>query len=169
MRKQQPRFFLISCSLVVMKDATPLTPPPAHERNSIFKCKQTYSQWSLRTRKIWLHNDEVRGDTYFLHSERLYFQGLSKSWKSWKSNVWHLVRWQAAKLHVKISKGLAYFHLRIMVHNSAISYVFNSILTLVKLTYTNKSMYCETKERWWCVADKGILDKDCFLTKLFRI
>ena len=26
--------------------------PLAHERNSIFKCKQTYSQWSLRTRKI---------------------------------------------------------------------------------------------------------------------
>jgi len=37
-RKQQPRFYW-SCSSVVMNDATPLT-PLAHERNSIFKCKQ---------------------------------------------------------------------------------------------------------------------------------
>jgi len=36
--------------------------PLAHERNSILKCKQTYSQWSLRARKIWLHNDEIRGN-----------------------------------------------------------------------------------------------------------
>ena len=42
--------------------------PLAHERNSIFKCKQTYSQWSPRTRKIWLHNDEVRGDILHLVS-----------------------------------------------------------------------------------------------------
>jgi len=33
--------------------------PLAHEQNSIFKCKQ---HTSLRTRKIWLHNDVVRGD-----------------------------------------------------------------------------------------------------------
>ena len=38
MGKQQPRFNW-SCSSVVMKDATPLT-PLAHERNSIFKWKQ---------------------------------------------------------------------------------------------------------------------------------
>jgi len=38
MGKQQPRFYW-SCSSVVMKDATPLT-PLAHERNSIYKCKQ---------------------------------------------------------------------------------------------------------------------------------
>ena len=37
-RKQQPRFYL-SCSSVVMNGATSLT-PLAHERNSIFKCKQ---------------------------------------------------------------------------------------------------------------------------------
>jgi len=37
-RKQQPRFYR-SCSSAVMNDATPLT-PLAHERNSIFKCKQ---------------------------------------------------------------------------------------------------------------------------------
>jgi len=36
--------------------------PTVHERNSIFKCKQTYNPWSLRTRKIQLHNDEIRGD-----------------------------------------------------------------------------------------------------------
>jgi len=38
MGKQQPRFYW-SCSSMVIKDATPLT-PLAHERNSIFKCKQ---------------------------------------------------------------------------------------------------------------------------------
>jgi len=38
MGKQQPRFYW-SCLSVVMKYATPLT-PQAHERNSIFKCKQ---------------------------------------------------------------------------------------------------------------------------------
>jgi len=37
-RKQQPRFYW-SFSLVVINDTTPLT-PLAHERNSIFKCKQ---------------------------------------------------------------------------------------------------------------------------------
>jgi len=36
--KKQPWFYL-SCSSTVIKDATPLT-PIAHERNSIFKCKQ---------------------------------------------------------------------------------------------------------------------------------
>jgi len=41
--------------------------PLAHERNSIFKCKQHTCTLHdlLRTRKIWLHNDVVRGD--FLH------------------------------------------------------------------------------------------------------
>jgi len=38
MVKQQSRFYW-SCSSVEMKDVTPLT-PLAHERNSIFKCKQ---------------------------------------------------------------------------------------------------------------------------------
>jgi len=37
-RKQQPRFYW-SCSSVVMNDVAPLTPPSAHEQNSIFKCK----------------------------------------------------------------------------------------------------------------------------------
>jgi len=38
--------------------------PLAHEQNSIFKCKTTYmyTPWSLRTRKIWLHNDKFEGD-----------------------------------------------------------------------------------------------------------
>jgi len=36
--KKQPRFYW-SCSSTVIKDATPLT-PIAHERDSIFKCKQ---------------------------------------------------------------------------------------------------------------------------------
>jgi len=61
-RKQQPRFYW-SCSSVVKNDATPLT-PLAHERNSIFKCKQhTCTLHDPRgPKKIWLHNDVVRGD-----------------------------------------------------------------------------------------------------------
>jgi len=58
-RKQQPRFYW-SCSSVVKNDATPLT-PLAHERNSIFKCKQhTCTLHDPRgPKKIWLHNDVV--------------------------------------------------------------------------------------------------------------
>jgi len=61
-RKQQPRFYW-SCSSVVMNDATPLTPPSAWaELHFQMSTTYMYTPWSLRTRKIWLHNDVVRGD-----------------------------------------------------------------------------------------------------------
>jgi len=49
MGKQPHRLFCI-CISVVMKDATPLT-PLAHERNSIFKCKQhtIHDPWGSET------------------------------------------------------------------------------------------------------------------------
>jgi len=61
-RKQQPRFYW-SCSSVVMNDATSLTPPSAWA-GLHFQMWTTYmyTPWSLRTRKIWLHIDVVRGD-----------------------------------------------------------------------------------------------------------
>jgi len=60
--KQQPWFYL-SCSSVVMNDATPLTPPSAWaELHLQMLTPYMYSPWSLRTRKILLHNDVVRGD-----------------------------------------------------------------------------------------------------------
>ena len=61
-RKQQPRFYW-SCSSVVMNDATSLTPPSAWaELHFQMLTTYMYTPWSLKTRKIWLHNDEVRGD-----------------------------------------------------------------------------------------------------------
>jgi len=61
-RKRQPRFYW-SCSSVVMNDATPLTPPNAWaELHFQMSTTYMYTPWSLRTRKIWLHNDVVRGD-----------------------------------------------------------------------------------------------------------
>ena len=57
-RKQQPRFYW-SCSSVVMNDdATPLTPPSAWaELHFQMLTTYMYTPWSLRTRKIWLHNE----------------------------------------------------------------------------------------------------------------
>ena len=61
-RKQQPRFYW-SCSSVVMNDATPLTLPSAWaELHCLMLTTYMYTPWSLNTRKIWLHNDVVRGD-----------------------------------------------------------------------------------------------------------
>jgi len=61
-RKQQPRFYW-SCLSAVMNDATPLT-PLAHERNSIFKCKQhtctLHDPWGPL---CWVFNFVVRFST----------------------------------------------------------------------------------------------------------
>jgi len=60
----------LSCSSVVVNDATPLTPPSACAE-LYFQMLTTYmyTPWSLRTRKI--HNDIVRGD--FLQPPTLLF------------------------------------------------------------------------------------------------
>jgi len=44
MGEKKPQFYW-NCSSMVIKDATPLT-PQAHERNSLFKCKQ--DTWNIR-------------------------------------------------------------------------------------------------------------------------
>jgi len=50
MGKQQSRFYW-SCSSVVIKDTTPMTPSSAWEE-LLFSNVKTYNPWSLRNRKI---------------------------------------------------------------------------------------------------------------------
>ena len=86
-----------------------------------------------------------------------------------QSNVRHLVRWQVAKLQVRSPMDWHIFTCE-RWYNILLSVMcLRAFLTLVKLTYTNKSMYCETRERWLWVADKEMLNKDRSLTKHFAI
>ena len=61
-RKQQPRFYW-SCLLVVMNEATPLTPPSAWvELHFQMLTTYMYTPWSLRTKQMYCNG--LQGYTY---------------------------------------------------------------------------------------------------------
>ena len=108
-RKQQPRFYW-SCSSVVMNDATPLTPPSAWaELHFQMSTTYMYTPWSLRTRKIWLHNDVLRVDFY------------SRSWCNILITIWHI---GAGKRVHQLSSSL-WLHIWLKYKNTSIIIVLN--------------------------------------------